>query len=294
VLLIVVAGVGAAAATLAYLASASRGHHHVDPIDPAAEERAVQRFIARRPKLRRFLRERFDRRSAGGFLLTAGFLIVFAVALGLGLLLSLINRNDWLANADTAVSQWGFDHASSRAADVMRWITNIGATPVVMTYLAAAAVADFVRRRNAEVFAFVASVGVGQLLLNNGIKLLVRRDRPAVLHLVGAHGFSFPSGHSCAAAACTSAVALVLGRGRSRNAQAVLAALAALATIGVATSRALLGVHWLSDVLAGVLLGWGWFVLVAVVFGGRRQRVGDPVVSPATSPADDASLVGSS
>jgi undecaprenyl-diphosphatase len=131
-------------------------------------------------------------------------------------------------------------------------------------------------------------VGIGQLLLNNGIKLLVRRDRPSVLHLVGAHGFSFPSGHSCSAAACTSAVALVLGRSRSRNVRAALAGLAALATIGVATSRALLGVHWLSDVIAGVLLGWGWFILVAVVFGGWRQRIGDPVLP---SPTTDTSLI---
>lgn len=140
-------------------------------------------------------------------------------------------------------------------------------------------------------FAFVVAVGLGQNLLSNGIKQLVRRDRPAVLHLVAAHGFSFPSGHACAAAACTSAVALVLGSDRSGTTRAVLAGLAALATIAVATSRALLGVHWLSDVAAGVLLGWGWFMVVAVVFGGRRQRLGDPV-DPDPSAADiDASGV---
>ncbi len=52
---------------------------------------------------------------------------------------------------------------------------------------------------------------------------------------------------------------------------------AALIAIVVATSRALLGVHWVSDVVAGLALGWGWFLLVAVVFGGRTQRLGDPV-----------------
>ncbi|MCU1501193.1 MAG: phosphatase family protein [Ilumatobacteraceae bacterium] len=286
-LLIIVAGVGAAAAAIAFIASASRTH--ADPIDPTAEERALQRFIARRPKLRRFLRERFDRRTAGGFLLTIGFLIVFAVALLLGLLLTLIEHNDFLTKADTSVSQWGFDHASSRTVDALRWITYIGATPVVFTYLALVAAIDFVRRRNLEVFVFVAIIGIGELLLNNGIKVLVRRDRPSVLHLVSAHGYSFPSGHACAAAACTSAVALVLGRDRSRTTRAALAALAVLATIGVATSRALLGVHWLSDVLAGVMLGWGWFMLVAVVFGGRRQHLGEPVEA-VTAAADQPLL----
>ncbi|MEO5899824.1 MAG: phosphatase PAP2 family protein [Ilumatobacteraceae bacterium] len=276
-LLTVVIVVGAIAAFAGYVASASKAHNVIDPIDPSAEERALQRFIARRPKLRRFVGERLDRRSAGGFMITAGFVIVFAVAIGLGLLLSLINHSDFLSQADNSVSRWGYDHSTLQAVSALRWITNIGATPVVFAYLVIVAVIDFARRRNAEVFAFVAVVGIGQNLLNNGIKLLVRRDRPDVLHLVGAHGFSFPSGHSCAAAACTSAVALILGRDRSRPTRGVLAGLAALATIGVATSRALLGVHWLSDVLAGVVLGWGWFMLVAVVFGGRRQHLGDPV-----------------
>jgi membrane-associated phospholipid phosphatase len=284
VLLIVVIALGVTAGLLAYAVSASRDLH-VDPIEPTAEARALRRFVTRHPTLRRFLRERFDRERAGGFMLTVGFLILFAVALVFGVLLSLINHNDWLAHADSAVSRWGLDHASSRSVEVLRWITNIGATPVVIAYLAVVAIADFVRRRNKVVFAFVAAVGLGQLALNNGIKVLVRRTRPDVLHLVSAHGFSFPSGHSCAAAACTSAAALVLGRGRSRRTQAMLAALAALATIGVATSRALLGVHWLSDVIAGVVLGWGWFTLVAVIFGGRRQRIGDPV-PPDDPPVD--------
>jgi hypothetical protein len=32
-----------------------------------------------------------------------------------------------------------------------------------------------------------------------------------------------------------------------------------------------------SDVLGGLALGWGWFLLVAIIFGGRQQRLGEPV-----------------
>jgi undecaprenyl-diphosphatase len=69
-----------------------------------------------------------------------------------------------------------------------------------------------------------------------------------------------------------------LGRDRHRRTRAILAASAALVAIAVATSRALLGVHWLTDVIAGVAVGWGWFMLVAVLFGGRLQVLGAPVV----------------
>jgi undecaprenyl-diphosphatase len=125
---------------------------------------------------------------------------------------------------------------------------------------------------------FLAAVGIGEWLLNNGLKQIVDRERPDIFRLVGASGPSFPSGHSAAAAAGAAAIALVLGRDRRFRTRAVLAASAALVAVAVATSRALLGVHWLTDVIAGVAVGWGWFLLVAVLFGGRLQRLGDPVV----------------
>jgi len=36
----------------------------------------------------------------------------------------------------------------------------------------------------------------------------------------------------------------------------------------------LLDVHWLSDVVAGLALGWGWFAVCAIAFGGRLVRFG--------------------
>jgi hypothetical protein len=54
-------------------------------------------------------------------------------------------------------------------------------------------------------------------------------------------------------------------------------------------------VHWLTDVMAGLIVGWSWFFIVAIIFGGRLQRFGDPAVrdprsldqpSPADEPTD--------
>jgi undecaprenyl-diphosphatase len=80
----------------------------------------------------------------------------------------------------------------------------------------------------------------------------------------------------------------VLSQGRSRRVRAVCVAVAATVAVAVATSRALLGVHWVTDVVAGLLLGWGWSFVVAVVYGGRRQRLGDPVadVVPSGEPTE--------
>jgi undecaprenyl-diphosphatase len=45
----------------------------------------------------------------------------------------------------------------------------------------------------------------------------------------------------------------------------------------VAATRVLLGVHWLTDVVAGLVLGWTWFAMVSVAFGGRLLRLGEPL-----------------
>ena len=264
------------AAGLAFALSAS-SRVQIDPLDPAVEERAVRRSVLRHPKLVRFLRQRMDRRSAGGFLLTVSFLVLLVVAIIIGVVLDMIDNNNVLAHADKAVAEWGSHHGTPMTVDVLRWTTQLGSTVVVATSLTALAVFDYVRRRKVDVVLFLASVGVGELLLANVLKQVVRRDRPAVLHLVAAHGYSFPSGHTVSAAAAWSAMALVAGRGCSRRRRALLAGGAALIAVAVAASRALLGVHWLSDVVAGLAIGWGWFTLAAIFFGGRSQRLGDPV-----------------
>jgi len=83
--------------------------------------------------------------------------------------------------------------------------------------------------------------------------------------------------HASTAASFYAALALILARRRGARVRALLAGSAAAIAAGVAASRVLLDVHWLSDVIAGVMLGWVWFALCAVAFGGRRLAFAAPL-----------------
>ena len=54
----------------------------------------------------------------------------------------------------------------------------------------------------------------------------------------------------------------------------MLAGVAAGMAVAIAATRVLLDVHWVSDVVAGLALGWAWFAACAIAFGGRLLRFG--------------------
>src|SRR5436305_1497029 len=105
------------------------------------------------------------------------------------------------------------------------------------------------------------------VLVTTAIKDLVDRARPTLNPIAATLGPSFPSGHSSTAASFYAALALILARHRSARVRALLAGAAGAIAVAVASSRVLLDVHWLSDVIAGVTLGWVWFTICAVAFG---------------------------
>ena len=143
---------------------------------------------------------------------------------------------------------------------------------------------------------FLTLVVAGQFALSNGIKYLVERARPDFSRLTGFAGTSFPSGHSTAAAATLAAIALLATRRRSPRSKTFGAALAAGTAAMVGATRVFLGVHWFSDVVAGLLLGWAWFAMCSIAFGGRLLIFGLPVAEaeavadavPSTAPVGNA------
>jgi len=201
---------------------------------------------------------------------------VLVSAAFIGWVFDSIDESRGFARFDKSAAQFGADHSSTTTTHVLELFTQFGATGLLLILMALIGGFQAWRHHKFTVLIYLAVIGVGVSLLNNGLKLLVHRERPVVLQLTHAGGYSFPSGHTAAAAACWAAIALVVARKWPRSGRRIAAVVVLVITLVVASSRVLLGVHWLSDVIAGAIFGWTWFVLVTVLFGGRILRFGEP------------------
>jgi len=248
-----------------------------DPAAPRAAPPSIRREVRAHAGLAAFLRSRVDPATATGLALTVALGLVLGGAIAIGALLVMVQHNAGLAHWDLSAARWGGANATSGSTQFLRDVSQLGGTPVMIGVALVAAVVEYARTRTAAIFAFLTVVVLGQVVVTNLTKVLVDRTRPDIHRLTGFSGASFPSGHAATAAATFAAVALLAGRGRSQRVKAFLAAGAAAIAVGVATTRVLLGVHWLTDVLAGLAIGWAWFAISSIAFGGRVLAFGRPV-----------------
>jgi PAP2 superfamily len=151
------------------------------------------------------------------------------------------------------------------------------------------AIAGFLawRRRWWHFAAFVTAIVMSEILIGT-LKGIYDRARPPG-SLVATSGASFPSGHSIAASVTIVAAVIALvppGRRRGWWGTGAVAF-----SILMALSRAYLGAHWLSDAIAGVLLGTSCALLAALVVGALQRRWGGhgpgPPAPPGGQPAAD-------
>ncbi|MDX6628002.1 MAG: hypothetical protein QOH00_248 [Gaiellales bacterium] len=227
--------------------------------------------------LRTWWRTRTNPAVATGLALTAAVAMMIGGGFVIGLLAYLIRGNAALASIDSGAADWGNTHATHLSTRMLYWVTDLGDWPIVPILAVAVLIYEMRRAPSRYLAPFLLVVYLGDLLITTGIKDLVDRARPTLNPIAATLGPSFPSGHSSTAASFYAAVAFMLARRRSARVRALLAGAAGAIAVAVAASRVLLDVHWVSDVIAGLMLGWAWFALCAVAFGGRRLRFAAPV-----------------
>ena len=165
-------------------------------------------------------------------------------------------------------------HSSPTAVRLLEDISNIG-KPITLFAIVFVAVAYLLWRRRIRLALYLAVTSIVGGLIDTAVKVLVNRPRPVVDHPIAtALGKSFPSGHAMSSTVTYGALALVFlpVLPRRWRPAALLAVIGVVLAIG--TSRLFLGVHFLSDVIGGFVLGLAWLAAATAAFSIWRTEEG--------------------
>ncbi|WP_167735583.1 phosphatase PAP2 family protein [Rhodococcus sp. 1R11] len=220
-------------------------------------------------------RVRSDRAAATifGALGFAFAVVVLAVA---------VHSNGWLTRSDAPVAAWFVDHRTRALDELALAVTTAGGPAETAALgLVVAVLLVWRTKRYGPALVMLATVGSASMLCTI-VKLIVGRERPPQsIQLMLETDFSFPSGHVTGTAALSLMLALIAGIHRSRGVRALFLGIALAVTVAVACTRMYLGVHWLTDVLAGALLAacavtLGSYVLHRLDSGGDATDATPP------------------
>jgi undecaprenyl-diphosphatase len=172
---------------------------------------------------------------------------------------------------DDAFLRWIASGRTGSLTTVAKLFNLIGLTYVMTPVRVGITAYLAIRRRWWHLIAFVSAIVVSEIAIGT-LKALY--DRPRALgSLVETSGASFPSGH--AVAASVTAVAAVIALFPEGPRRYAWGAIAVAFSFVMGLSRAYLGAHWLSDAIAGVVLGTFIALGTALITHRVRERLGE-------------------
>jgi len=220
----------------------------------------LQRLIHRHPRLPALLSARLDRSRFSGLPLTLLALALGYVAILFGGIVEDFLTSDPIVAVDQAVAQLVARFRPPEMIPVFTWITALGIPKVAAPLVLVALAGVWLAKGRWLAMSLLVSVAGTALFTALG-KLAFHRPRPLEAVLLES-SYSFPSGHASIAVGFYGFLGYLLLRSapdlRSRVNRLLLTLLVIL-LIGL--SRIVLGVHYLSDVWAGYLVGAGWLII---------------------------------
>ncbi|MGV3243928.1 phosphatase PAP2 family protein [Staphylococcus sp. 11261D007BR] len=155
---------------------------------------------------------------------------------------------------DKEVYEFIYSSESFITTSIFFGATQIGEVWMMITLSLIVAVLLLLYRYKVEALFFALTMilsGISNPILKN----IFDRERPTILRLIDISGFSFPSGHAMGSTAFFGSLIYISHRILKGKSKSFVIALSVLFIILISSSRVYLGVHYPTDILAGIIGG---------------------------------------
>lgn len=185
------------------------------------------------------------------------------IILTISIIIFLLILKDVFYYEITYYDEWAYsvfveDLRSDPMTIIMKFFTFLGSAPCLIIILLLMFL--FLRKKEYPVIATLNILII--FLINNIIKFIVQRPRPSGYNIITESNYSFPSGHSMVSTAFYGFIIyLIYKKIKDKKVKYLLISILFLIIIAICISRIYLGVHYLSDTLAGFSLSVAYLML---------------------------------
>ncbi|MGD0237824.1 MAG: phosphatase PAP2 family protein [Syntrophorhabdales bacterium] len=210
------------------------------------------------PKAWDFIKDRFRVGKRYGIGLTMGVACFALSILSFAAMVDSLSEKGTLFRLDLKINAHMIKVADPGLTGFLGTISDLGNIFLVVTVAVIVGVILFIRKNWWRLLALFLAVAIGQAVLNI-LKVIFQRPRPKTEMYV--FSYSFPSGHVFSATVIYGfCVYLTFRFIKNATVKWILVTSLALLILLIGFSRVYLGVHWLSDVLAGYATGFAWLL----------------------------------
>ena len=196
-------------------------------------------------------------------------LIIFTLVFGIIAFFHESRLGKWI---DNEVYEFIYASESFITTSILLGATKIGEVWAMLSLSLMLIAYLMLKRCKIEALFFVLVMGLSSIL-NPVLKNIFDRERPTLLRLIDITGFSFPSGHAMGSTAFFGSVMFIINRKMSGADKGIIIGLCALMILMVSISRVYLGVHYPTDIVAGIIGGVFCIVLSTLILRKKLYNI---------------------
>lgn len=188
------------------------------------------------------------------------------------IILGLLAVNDLTSSFDDFIYSLISSFRSDLLTNVLRVITSLANYKSILIYNILIILYILISKKSKLLIIPLNSIL--SVVFNNVFKLIFRRDRPILIALITETGYSYPSGHAMISILFFGTLSYILGKSNIKY-KNTLRIIIGIFIILIGISRIYLGVHFVSDIIGGYLLGI--IVLLSVITIYNRSEENESI-----------------